>query len=52
MSKIKSAIVVALAAVGLAAGSMGAVAVGTMYHHGHTPLVVADSGGGNMYHHG
>jgi len=48
MYKIKRAIVVALAAVGLAAGSMGAVTVGTMYHHGAKTIVA----GSDMYHHG
>jgi hypothetical protein len=48
MPKIKRAIIVALAAAGLAAGSMGAVAVGTMFHHG-AKTVVADD---NMFHHG
>ena len=51
MSKIKRAIVVALAAAGLAAGSMGAAAVGSMYHHSRPASVVADSGGPGMYHH-
>ncbi len=48
MSKIKRAVLVAVTAAGLAAGSMGAVASATMYHHGH-PTAVAD---GDMYHHG
>ena len=48
MSKIKRAILVAVAAAAVAAGSMGAVAGITMYHHGH-PTAVADS---DMYHHG
>jgi hypothetical protein len=50
MSKrIKRAIVVGLAAAALATGSMGAVAMGTMFHHGAKAAVVAD---GDMYHHG
>ena len=49
MSKIKRAILVAVTAAGLAAGSMGAVASATMYHHGGQPRVVACS---DMYHHG
>ena len=48
MSKIKRAVLVAVTAAGLAAGSMGAAATATMYHHGH-PTAVAD---GDMYHHG
>ena len=47
MSKIKRAVLVAVTAAGLAAGSMGAVASATMYHHAH-PTAVADGG---MYHH-
>ena len=44
----KRAIIAAIAAAGLAAGSMGAVAAGGMYHHSHETGVVADDG---MYHH-
>jgi hypothetical protein len=47
MSKIKRAIVVAVAAVGLAAGTMGAVAAGTAYHHP-AKHAVADS---DMHYH-
>lgn len=46
--KIKRAIVAALMAAGLAAGSVGAAVVGTMYHHTSKTGVVADDG---MYHH-
>lgn len=49
MSKIRRAILVTLAAASLAAGTMGAVAVATMYHHGAKTTTVAD---GDMYHHG
>jgi hypothetical protein len=48
-SKIKQAIVVTVAAVGLAAGTMGAVAAGTVYHHGAKTHAVA---GSDVYHHG
>jgi hypothetical protein len=47
--KIKRAILAAVAAVGLAAGSMGAAAVGTMFHHGSPTGITAD---GDMFHHG
>ena len=48
-SKIKRAIVVTVAAVGLAAGTMGAVAAGTAYHHVAKTHAVADS---DMHYHG
>jgi hypothetical protein len=49
MSKIKRAIVAAVAAVGLAAGTMGAVAGASTFYHGRAPAhAVADSG--TFYH--
>jgi len=45
--KIKRAILVTATVVGLAAGTMGAVAAGTTFYHG-TKTVVADSG--TFYH--
>jgi hypothetical protein len=47
--KIRRAILVAVTAVGLAAGTMGAVAAGTVYHHGAKTHAVA---GSDVYHHG
>jgi hypothetical protein len=46
-SKIKRAILVTVAAAGLAAGTMGAVAGATTFYHG-SKTVVADSG--TFYH--
>jgi len=45
--KIKQAILVTAAVAGLAAGTMGAVAAGTTFHHG-AKTVVADS---DMHYH-
>jgi hypothetical protein len=50
MSRFKRAIVAAVAAVGLAAGTMGAAAAASTFYHGRTPHhTVADS---DTFYHG